>query len=350
MLAELVDHVIGVDPDRDRFTVAVLDAATLKEIDWAVFNTNPAGYQAAIQWAEDYSSVEARAWAVEGTGCYGSGLAQSLNADGEWVIEYDHPSKPAAVDGAKSDHLDAVRAARETLGRLKWAEPRARGAREGLRALVVTRRSVIKDRTRAINELKALVLTAPIELREPLRDKTIGGLVKTCSRFRPDLDRGAEVFATKTAMRALARRVDALTKEAAELQTAIEPLVNEVAPQLLDEVGVGYIIAAQLIVSWSHPSRCRNVAAFRRLSGTAPIEATSGQTQTRHRLNRGGDRQLNSALHRIVLVRARHDPATIDYIGRRVADGKTQRDARRCLKNYLARHIYRILENPPTTT
>ncbi|HET9731048.1 MAG TPA: transposase [Acidimicrobiales bacterium] len=347
MLAELVDHVIGVDPDRDRITVAVVDAKTHGELACADFPTTTAGYAKAIRWAGEYSSSERRAWSIEGAGSYGAGLCLALTAEAEWAIEFDRPSTRSAKDGSKSDSLDAVRAAREVLGRKRWSTPRARGAREGLRAMLVARSGAQLARTAAINELKALILTAPLALREELRELTVNKLVDRCSRLRPDVTRDPELFGTKTAMRALAQRIDQLTSQASELEQAMKPLVELTGPRLLDEVGVGVILAAQIIVSWSHPGRCRSEAAFARLAGVAPIEATSGQTQNRHRLNRGGDRQLNRALHQAVGIRAQYDDATKAYIARRVAEGRSKREARRCLKRYLARRLFRILENQP---
>ena len=151
-------------------------------------------------------------------------------------------------------------------------------------------------------------------------------------------------------MRSLARRIRTLTTEIAELQTPIAKLVEAVAPQLLDQPGIGPITAAQIYIAWSHPGRCRNEAAFARLAGVAPLEASSGQ-QTRHRLNRRGDRQLHRALHTIAIAIAitRHCPKTRAYIAKRISQGKTTRETRRCLKRYIARHLYRLLENPPPT-
>ncbi|MBK6855631.1 MAG: IS110 family transposase [Microthrixaceae bacterium] len=350
MLSELVDHVIGVDPDRDRITVAVVDAKTQGELGRAEFPTTPAGYASAIDWADAHSTAGRRAWSVEGADSYGSGLTQALEAAAEWAIEFDQPSTRPTKDGAKSDGLDAVRAAREVLGRRHWSTPRSRGAREGLRALLVAKSGAQLARTAAINELKALVLTAPLVLREELRSLTVIKLTQRCARFRPDRDGDPELFGTKTAMRALAQRIQHLTTQAAELEADMKSLVEAIAPQLLDEVGVGVILASQVIVSWSHPGRCRSEAAFARLAGVAPIEATSGQTQDRHRLNRGGDRQLNRALHQAIGIRAQYDDATKAYIARRIAEGKTRREARRCLKRYFARRLYRLLENPPSST
>jgi transposase len=152
------------------------------------------------------------------------------------------------------------------------------------------------------------------------------------------------------ALRSLARRIEAVTEEARELEREILGHVRALVPELLTEPGVGPIVAAQLTVTWSHRDRLRNEAAFARLAGVAPLPASSGQT-IRHRLSRGGDRQLNRALHTVILHRRQHDPATRDYIARRLAEGKSTRDATRILKRYLARHLYRVMQNAsPTMT
>lgn len=346
MLAEIVDYVIGVDPDRDRFTAAIVDASTAGELETEEFPTTPVGYSNALEWASSLCpDPESRVWVIEGASSYGSGLNQTLASESEWVIEFDRPSARAARDGAKTDHLDAVRAAREALGRKQWAQPRARGTREGLRALLVARNSALHARTAAINELRALILTAPVGLREQLKGLTPKALISTCGRLRPTPTSTTELNATKHALRGLARRIQTLTTEADNLQATMTPLVEQMAPQLINENGIGTITAAQILISWSHKGRCKNEAAFARLAGTAPIPATSGQTQNRHRLNRGGDRQLNRALHTIIIARSSHDPDTKAYIERRVAEGKTRREARRCLKRFLARRVYRLLEH-----
>jgi transposase len=169
-------------------------------------------------------------------------------------------------------------------------------------------------------------------------------LLDRCGRFRRSGSGGADELATRLVLRSLARRARAATIEADELEREILAQVRSLAPRLLDEPGVGPIVAAQLLVAWSHRGRLRSEACFARLAGVAPIPASSGQTK-RHRLSRGGDRQLNRALHTIVLHRRQHDPATRDYIARRVAEGKSTREATRLLKRYLARHLYRLLQN-----
>lgn len=349
-LARLVDHVIGVDPDRDRITAAVVCTHTQGELATKAFAATARGYGQALRWAREFTVEGRRAWSIESTGSYGSGLAATLSARGEFVIEFDHPSSRPSKDGAKTDSLDAVRAAREILGRKTWATPRSRGAREGLRTLITARDSAKLARVAAINVLKALVVTAPVDLREDLRGRPLMDLVSRCQRLRPDTATDPEYAATKLSLRSTANRVRQLTDECRELEQAMNPLVRAMAPALLDEPGIGVLIAAQILVSWSHPGRCRNEAAFARLGGVAPLEATSGQTQTRHRLSRGGDRQLNRALHTVILARVKHHQPTKDYMARRIAQGKTKREAMRCLKRYYARHLFRLLESAPMIT
>ena len=300
------------------------------------------GYKRLLRFARRHAGTR-RVWAIESSGSFGAGLAMFLLAHGEWVVEVDRPKRPARRNGAKSDELDAIRAAREALERDHLAQPRARGDREAVRVLLITRRGAIRARTRAINHLKALVVTAREELRHQLRNTPTDELVYRCSRLRTLPSHSAEHRATVIALRHTARRILALEAEANDLETEIERLVERTVPELLAELGVGPISAAQLYCSWSHRGRLRSDAAFAMLGGSAPIPASSGQT-IRYRLNRAGDRQLNCALHTIVLTRLQHDPATRAYAARRLAEGKTPREIKCCLKRYLARHLFRILE------
>ena len=290
VLASKVEHVIGIDPDRDWVTASVVDTATTGEQASAVFETTQKGYDRLVKWADEHTQATDRAWSVEGTGSYGAGVAAYLTARREWVVEFNNPTPTA--DGAKTDTLDARRAARQTLGRRWPSTPRARGDSEALRVLETTRKGAQTARISAINELKALLVTAPVDLRDQLRGLTTTALVVKCSAFRLRSAPINELTATKQALRSLARRIRALTAEITDLKASIAELVNSVAPHLLDQPGVGPITAAQVFIAWSHPGRCRNEAAFARLAGVAPLEASSGQ-QTRHRLNRRGDRQLN---------------------------------------------------------
>jgi transposase len=195
-----------------------------------------------------------------------------------------------------------------------------------------------------------VIVTAPDELRAELRRLPLGQLLNRCSRFRRSGSRTPAQLATILVLRALARRIQAATNEAQTLEREILNHVRALVPDLLNEPGVGPIVAAQLIVTWSHHDRIDSEACFARLAGVAPLPASSGLT-TRHRLSRSGDRQLNRALHTVILHRRQHDAATRDYIARRVAEGKSARDATRILKRYLARHLYRVMQNstPPTT-
>ena len=213
--------------------------------------------------------------------------------------------------------------------------------------LLVTRAQAIEFRTRAIAALHALVVSAPDSLRGRLRGLTLGHLLDTCAALRGSARQDAEEFATTMALRATARRALACQNEAAELEDQLAALVRQVAPVLLEQVGVGPVVAAQVIVSWSHRGRVRSEAAFAQLAGVAPIPASSGQTTGRHRLNHSGDRQLNRVLHTVVMVRIRQDPATKAYVARRTAEGKTTREIKRCLKRYVARQLFRQLESLP---
>ena len=216
--------------------------------------------------------------------------------------------------------------------------------------LLLARRSAVDVRRHALVQLRSVIVTAPERLREELRRLPSGQLIRRCSRFRRSDSRTVDELAIVLVLRSLARRILAATEEADDLEREILEHVRATAPKLLDEVGVGPIVADQLIVTWSHPGRIHSEAAFARLAGVAPLPASSGQT-IRHRLSRGGDRQLNRALHTVILHRRQHDPATRDYIARRIADGKTSRDATRILKRYLARHLYRVMQNTtPTIT
>jgi transposase len=286
----------------------------------------------------------ARAWAIEGAGHYGAGLSRFLADHGERVLEVGRQPRGERWLRGKDDALDAVRAARSVLAAETPTLPRAGEHQEALRVLLLARRSAVDVRRVALVQLRSVIVTAPEQLRGELRRLPLGQLLRRCSRFRRSDTRPVDQQAIILALRSLARRIEAATTEADELEREIQQHVRALAPDLLNEAGVGPIVAAQLLVSWSHRDRVRSEAAFARLAGVAPLPASSGQT-VRHRLSRGGDRQLNRALHTVILHRRQHDPATRDYIARRIAEGKTARDATRILKRYLARHLYRLMQN-----
>ena len=341
MLAELVDGVIGVDTHRDTLT-----AAAVTNLGGVLAQTTTGADAAGYQRLLGFACVQVpgrRLWAVEGAGSFGAGLAVFLQQQGEWVVEVGRPKRPVSRSGAKSDALDAVRAAREALGHEHLATPWRRREREALRVLLTTRRCATLARVAAIGQLKALIVGAPEELRAELRGRNTANQIQHCASLRERPTRSLEHRATARALRATAQRIQLLAAEADQLQAELTSLVRAVAPWLLEVPGVGPLSAAQVLVSWSHAGRFRSEAAFAALAGTNPIPASSGQV-TRYRLNRGGDRQLNRALHTILLVRLRTDPDTRAYMARRTAEGRSRRDAKRCLRRVIARQLFRLLE------
>jgi transposase len=344
MLADTVELVIGVDTHKHTHTAAVVTATTGAMVTQVTVPATPAGYRQLLQLASQQPGQ--RVWAIEGTGGYGAGLTRFLAAHQERVVELDRPKRAARRHGAKSDPLDATRAAREALGRDQLAQPRAAGPRAALQAHLTTRRSAVQADTDAQRQLHSLVVAAPDALRSRLRGLTTRELITACGRLRLRADWDTETIATAASLRALARRIQFLDREIAEHTGAITTLVRAWRPDLLSRCGVGPIVAAIVLCAWSHAGRCPSDAAFAMLGGAAPIPASSGQT-VRVRLNRSGDRQLNQALHLVVLTRLRYDPATRAYAQRRRAEGKTNREIRRCLVRYVARQLYRLLQANP---
>jgi transposase len=342
MLAESVDVVIGVDTHRDSHALAVVDASLGVLMVEERVEASREGYRRALRLADRHG--RRRLWAVEGTGAYGVGLARFLKERGERVLELERPVRTGSRGRSKSDALDALRAARAALSGEPLAELRAGGDREALRVLLVGREAAVAVRRSGLNQLRALVLTAPAGLRERLQGLPKGRLVKRCLVLRPRSGQQPQLSGTLLALRSLARQIELASREAAILEREIDSLVEQLSPQLLSRFGVGPISAAQLLVSWSHPGRLRSEAAFARLAGTAPIPCSSGKT-IRYRLDRGGDRQLNRALHTIVLCRRRCDQETIAYVQRRISEGKSEREAMRSLKRYTARSLYRLMEH-----
>lgn len=343
MLADEVDVVVGVDTHRDRHALAVVAAATGAVLEQSFVSACAAGYAEALALVERLAPG-ARCWAVEGSGAYGAGLVRVLLAAGERVLEVDRARRDGERRGDKSDPLDAVRVARTALGRARAASPRAGAQREALRVLMVARKSAVGSRRRALAQIRSLLVTAPEPLRARLRGLGGAALVRACAGLRAGPRADAALVGTMTALRALARRVGAATAEARAHERAMAALVRAVCPELLLEYGVGPVCAAQLLISWSHKDRLSGEAAFARLAAAAPVLAASGQVE-RRRLDRGNDRQLNWALHTILLNRLRRDERTRAYVARRMSEGKSTRDAVRCLKRYLARHLFRLMQD-----
>ncbi len=333
--------IVGVDTHKDVHVARAKDGLG-RALGQISVPASARGYRSLLGWSRKLGDV--RTFGVEGTGCYGAGLMRYLRAEGEVVIEVIRPNRQARRRAGKSDPADADAAASAVLSGEASGVPKASdGAVEMIRVLRVARTTAIRARTQAINALHSLVVTAPSELRESVRDLKGPKLVRTCAAFHPGTLAGP-TEATKLALRSLAKRSLALQQEVQALDQELERLARAASPALLGIYGTGSDTAgALLLAAGDNPERLRSEAAFAKLCGVSPVEASSGKIR-RHRLNRGGDRHANSALHRIVMVRLRwrHEP-TIQYLTRRTAEGKSKREIVRCLKRYVAREVYRAL-------
>ena len=344
-LREVVDVVIGVDTHVRTHSAAVVDARTGGVLDEITVEATADGYAQLVEFADEHAVL--RAWAIEGTGGHGAGLTRHLERGEEVMIELDRPVRARRRHGAKSDPLDAIRAAREALSRPRLGAPRSGGDRQALSVLLAARRSAVNAATDAQRQVFSLVIAAPEPIRERFRGQKLPAMIRTAAGLRVHPSWDVETTTTVTVLRSLARRARALAEEAAEHEKAILAIVRSWRPDLLEQLGVGPIVAATVLCAWSHPGRIHSEAAFAMLAGVAPIPANSGQVTTRYRLNRYGDRQLNRALHTIALTRIRYDQTTRAYVNRRTSEGKTTREIKRCLKRYIARDLYRLLENRP---
>jgi transposase len=348
MLAELVDAVVGVDTHRDTHEVEIA-LPSGAPIGTRKINNDSSGFAELLAWIGDYAPGPRVVVSIEGTRSYGVGLARAVAAAGLIVIECEQPNGKARRGKGKSDPIDAHLAVLAAL-RLdadRLPAPRADGDREALRILLGARHELTVATTAQTNRLRALLLGGEDTERDLARATLTDRVLVTVARRWEPRQASREQAVRHGEIRRLAVAVragrDALATNRAQLQT----IVDEMAPALIERRGVGAVTAAQAIVSFSHPGRCRSDAAFAALSGTSPVPASSGQT-VRHRLNRGGDRALNSAIHTIALTRIRSCPTTKEYVARRTAEGKSSREIRRCIKRYIARELYRVL-NASTT-
>ncbi len=334
----------GVDTHRDAHVAAALDP-TGRLLGTASFAATCAGYGELWGWLSAWGDVDGVG--VEGTSSYGAGLSRFLAAQGVAVVEVLRPRRRSRR-GDKNDSADAVAAARSVLSGEASATPKsADGPVEAIRMLNAARRSAVKARTSAMNQIKGLAVTASEQVTAPLRGLPSASLITACSRLRPDPSGGEAAAGAKRSLRTLATRWQALSAEIDELDAEITRLCAAVAPALMGAPGVGPQVAAALLVTaGDNPQRLRSEASFAALCGVSPVEASSGRT-VRHRLNRGGDRQANNALWRIATVRLRSDERTQAYAARRRAQGKTDREILRCLKRHIAREIHRLLVDPP---
>jgi transposase len=347
-LRAVVDVVIGVDTHVHTHSAAAVDAATGGVLGEITVDATTDGYERLVEFADEHAVL--RAWAIEGTGGHGAGLARHLARREEVVVELDRPQRAKRRNGAKSDPLDAIRAAREALARARLGTPRSSGERQALSVLLAARRSAVNAAGDAQRQVFSLVIAAPELIRERFRGQKLSVMLKTAAGLRVHASWDVETTTTVITLRSLARRARALVEEAAEHERAILRIVRSWRPDLLEQLGVGPIVAATVLCAWSHPGRIHSEAAFAMLAGAAPIPANSGQVTTHHRLNRYGDRQLNRALHTIALSRIRYHQPTRAYVDRRTTEGKTSREIKRCLKRYIARDLFRLLEAGAITT
>ncbi len=350
--------MIGVDTHTDTHDAVLVDAlgGVLAQ---TRIETTPAGLARLLAWARTHVPAgQPMLWAIEGSRSHGHGLTRYLQTAGQRVVEAAKPVTAARRRAGKSDTLDAVHAARTTLsvelgtgsGTDRHAQPRADGIREALRMLLVTHRHDTDTRTATVNMFKSLLLGAG-ELRETLRRLTTTRQLRTVLAL-PDTDNHTDVE-TRVRIQALRRAATTildLNKAITAAENQLRTLINQHCPGLLDLPGVGPITAATLLTAWSHHGRIHSEAAFAALGGISPIPASSGRHQ-RHRLNRGGDRALNRALHTVVTTRRRTGhPPTSDYINRRTTEGRTPKEILRSLKRYTIRHLYRYLQANAITT
>ena len=346
VIAEVVDAAVGGDTHRDIHALEMVAAngATIATIE--VTNDSD-GFVAAIGWLVEHAPGPQVVIGLEGTRSYGIGLARALRDAELTVVEVERPRRSDRRRG-KSDPIDAHLAALQVL-RMdadRLPTPRADGNREALRILLGARREMTITKTKQTNRLRALLLGGDDTDRDLARGALTDQKLTMISRRRGRTGDTVEQSVRREEVRRLALAIRTGAAALKDNKRQLRALVESIAPALMQRVGVGPVSAAQAMVSWSHHGRCRNEAAFAALAGSNPIPASSGRV-TRHRLNRGGDRQLNRSLHDIVLTRWRTDPRTHAYISRRRAAGKTDTEIRRALKRCVARELFRVLEATP---
>ena len=332
----------GVDTHLDVHVAAALDPLG-GLLGTERFETNAAGYKALLAWLETFGDVIKIG--IEGTGSYGAGLARHLRRVGVEVIEVDRPNREERRRSGKSDPLDAVEAARAALSGRASGSPKSRdGAVEAIRVLVVAKRSARQARVKALIQMRHLGYSAPEQLRCRLKGLSVPALVVEGTKLRPTRSPDPVTAATKASLSSLAHRIEALDRELAELDERIEALLIATVPDLLDLFGVGPDTASALVMAvGDNAERLHSEGAWAHLCGVAPVPAGSGKTNGKVKAHDGGDRQANSALWRIVMVRIAHDPETQLYFERRVKAGRTKNEVIRILKRSVAREVYRYL-------
>ena len=334
----------GVDTHKDLHVAAVVDDHD-RVLGSQCFVTTRHGYKQMLTWMRSFGQL--RRVGVEATGTYGAGLLRYLQTAGVEVLEVTAPDKQDRRKRGKSDDLDAQNAAHAAFAGKRTVTPKSRdGMIESLRVLRACRKTAVAARRVALQMIQSTIVCAPDELRETLRKMTRMQLIRTMAAWRPDLSEyRAVASAYRIALKSLARRHLELHDEIADLDTLIGALVDELAPALVARNSIGHASAAQLLLTAGDNSeRLTSEASFAALCGVSPVPASSGKT-VRHRLNRGGDRAANSALHIIAIGRLRTDPRTKAYVAKRVAEGHSKLEAIRCLKRYIAREVFALISH-----
>jgi transposase len=332
----------GVDTHADTHVAAAIDANG-GVLGIESFPADHAGFSALLGWFRSHGEVSMVG--VEGTGSWGVGLSRFLHGHGIVVVEVDRPNRQNRRRVGKSDPTDAVSAARAALSGSASVTPKTRnGPVEQMRILMVARRSARSQRIETLNQLRHLVFTGPEQVRARFKDRYKTGLITEVANMRPRKGRDPVLYTTKVTMRGLARRIQTLNSEIKGLDVMLAELVNNTAPSLVGLYGVGVDTAATLLVTaGDNPDRLHSEKSWAHLCGVTPIPAGSGKTSGRHRLNRGGNRQANAALYRIVLTRMSSDERTRTYVARRRAEGKNTAEIMRCLKRFVARETFKHL-------
>ncbi|MFL5021739.1 MAG: IS110 family transposase [Microvirga sp.] len=342
--------IIGIDTHKEAHAAVAINGLGAR-LGAMTLLASSRGYHEMESWAQSLGPV--RAFGIEGTGSYGAGLARFLQERGHNVIEVNRPNRQIRHQHGKNDPLDAENAARAVLsGQARAAPKSGTSSVEMIRHLKVARDTAVKSRTQAMVTLKTIIVNAPAALRESL-DGLTGKmtLIRHLAALRPGAMTSPTASA-KATLRALARRWLMLDAEIKSHDADLDTLTTACAPTLKEAHGMSTGTAAEmLILVGDNPERIRSEAAFAKLCGACPIPASSGKT-SRHRLNRGGHRQANAALYRVVIIRMRSHPPTLDYVRRRTAEGKGKMEIIRCLKRFVAREIFGYLcraRRDPTT-
>jgi transposase len=348
---ERSDVIIGVDTHKDEHVAVAVDGLGGLLGEARFVPANPDGYAELLAWATSLGDVHA--FGVEGCGSYGSGLAKFLRRHDHKVYEVARPPRKGERRASgKSDTIDAEHAARVVLSGEGTATPKlADGQIEAIRLVKIARDTAVKAHTATIITLKAVLVTASDELRGELEPLTDHRLITACAGSDTDGDISDPEVAMRHTLASLALRCLDLHEEIKTHTRHLDTLTKAVAPGMLERFGVGFDTAAEmLITAGDNTDRVHSEAAFAKLCGACPVPTGSGKTSGRHRLNRGGNRQANAALYRVVIVRMRWHPPTIAYVERRTAEGLTKKDIIRCLKRFVARELYHLLPEPSTVT